>query len=80
MESSGCAVLDTGCTTTVCGQLWYQDYMSTLSEQVKSTVTEEGSEATFTFGDGVTVSSMKKTKLPCYICGLRSEIVADVVD
>ena len=80
MESSGCAVLDTGCTTTVCGHLWYQDYMSTLSEQVKSTVTEEGSEATFTFGDGVTVSSMKKTKLPCYIGGLRSEIVADVVD
>lgn len=35
-ESLGCAVIDTACTRTVCGQKWLDSYMETLSDDLKS--------------------------------------------
>ena len=32
-ESRNCAVLDTACTSTVCGDRWLQCYLDTLSEE-----------------------------------------------
>ena len=33
-ESRNCAVLDTACTSTVCGDRWLQCYLDTLSEKI----------------------------------------------
>ena len=79
-DSKGCGVLDSGCTKTVCGKRWLQDYMNNLSDYERSMVKEESSPATFTFGDGVAVKSTKKLTLPCMIGGLRGKVVTDVVD
>ena len=79
-ESKGYAVLDTGCSTTVCGLKWYEEYLKDLSEFDRSKVIEEDSLSTFAFGDGVAVQSSKKVTLPCYLAGLRSTITTDVVD
>ncbi|KAK4327405.1 hypothetical protein Pmani_002070 [Petrolisthes manimaculis] len=46
------AVLDTACSSTVCGVDWLRAYIQTLSEDEKSSIQEESSEATFRFGDG----------------------------
>ncbi|KAK3874884.1 hypothetical protein Pcinc_020203 [Petrolisthes cinctipes] len=79
-ESKGCAVLDTGCSTTVCGQEWMKYYISELSDHERENVTEEKSSSTFTFADGVTISSVKRVTLPCHIGNMCSTIVTDVVD
>ena len=48
-ESQGCAVLDTGCSTTVCGTQWLKMYMDSLDDFERQQVTESPSSATFTF-------------------------------
>ncbi|KAK3875455.1 hypothetical protein Pcinc_019667 [Petrolisthes cinctipes] len=78
-ESKGCAVLDTGCSTTVCGQEWMKYYISELSDHERENVTEEKSSSTFTVADGVTISSVKCVTLPCHIGNMCSTIVTDVV-
>ena len=77
-ESSGYAVLDTGCSITVCGTEWLNSYVEQLSDFDKSNIKEIPLSATFTFGDRVTVQLMKKIALPCYLGSLRSEITADL--
>lgn len=79
-ESRGCAVLDTGCSTTVCGRNWLHNYLETLSEYERANIIEEVSSSSFTFGDGVTIGSQKRVILPCWIGGLRANITTDVVE
>ena len=78
--SSGHALLDCGCSRTVCGVSWLNDYMGTLTDYDKSSIVESDSDASFTFEDGVNISSLKRVVLPCYIHGKRCEIETDVVD
>ena len=79
-ESQDCAVMDTGCSTTVCGEAWLEKYSSSLSDYERSLITEENSIATFTFGDGMTFSSLKRVSLPCWIGNQRANIAVDVVE
>ena len=79
-ESQGCAVLDSGCSNTVCGVQWFNNYIGQLTEYEMSKIVERSSTSTFTFGDGSTVPSIKKVTLPCYIGGVKSEITTDVVE
>ena len=80
VESFNCAVLDSACTSTVCGNDWLQSYMHALSEKEVLKVTEEDSNTTFRFGDGEVHASMKKVKIPVTIVGKKINIVTDVVD
>ena len=79
-ESRNCGILDTGCSTTVCGQQWLGDYLNSLCDEELAMVKEEKASATFTFGDGVTHKSTKRVVLPCWIGGLRSELTTDFVE
>ena len=79
-ESEGCGVIDTGCSTTVCGVNWLENYMGFITEYEKSCIKEESSLSTFTFGDGISVNSMKRVTLPCWIGGMKSTVVTDIVD
>ena len=79
-EAAECAVLDSGCSNTVCGLEWYEKYISGLTDFQLNKIEETDSAATFTFGDGATISSLKKVKLPCYIDGKLADISTDVVD
>lgn len=79
-ESKGHGVLDTGCSTTVCGTQWYEDFVQNLSDYEFSKIKESESSSTFTFGDGVTIKSMKKVVLPCYIGNKRAYMTTDVIE
>ena len=79
-EADGHVVLDTGCSSTVCGTDWYENYVKSLSEYDKNMIKEIPSSSTFTFGDGVIKKSIKKVSLPCYLDGKRSTITTDLVD
>ena len=78
-ESQNGAVLDTGCSTTVCGAAWLHTYTESLSEYDRSLIKEDVSSAKFTFGDGKSFESMKRVVLPCWIGKRRSNITVDVV-
>ena len=79
-EAKCCAVLDSGCSTTVCGVRWLEEFMGEFSDFERGNIVEEKSKATFTFADGVTVPSLKCVTVPCSIGGMRGNIKTDVVD
>ena len=79
-ESKGCAVLDTECSKTVCGVMWLNNYLGDLSDYERETIKEENSLATFTFGDGMTVPSLKCVTIPCPMGDISAIISTDVVD
>ena len=66
-ESFGMAVLDSGCTKSVTGEMWLDEYLQTLSEQDRLQVSERSNDATFRFGNGVEVTSSKLVKFPVVI-------------
>ena len=80
VESFNCAILDSACSSTVCGNDWLQSYIHSLSEKEVLKVTEKDSNTTFRFGDGEVHTSMKKVKIPVTIVGKKINIETDVVD
>ena len=77
-ESLNCALLDTGCTATVCGINWLQCYKDSLSPGV--VLQENFSDKKFKFGDGSVYPSLKQVNLIVDIGGLKGNILTDVVD
>ena len=71
--------MDTGCSTTVCGIEWLDEYVSKLAHFQRSCITEEHSDASFTFGDGNFFKSLKRVNMPCYIGGENANITTDVI-
>ena len=79
-EAKNSAVLDTGCSKTVCGLNWLNGYQESLSEFQRAQFHEEHSDSSFTFGDGNTYKSMKRVRVPCYIGKKKATITMDVVE
>lgn len=78
-DTFGCAVLDSGCTKTVCGDKWLENYINSLSEEEAMTITESTSGSVFRFGDGERFHSSKRIKLPCRISSKEAFVETDVV-
>ena len=78
-ESYGYALLDSGCSKTVAGEEWINDYISKLSDKDREKVKLEPSTESFTFGDGKTQQSLRKIIFPCWVGGGTGDITADVV-
>ena len=72
-------VLDSGCTKSVTGEMWLNDYLQTLSEQDRLHVSKRSNDATFRFGDGAEVTSSKLVKFPVVIGSQKFFIEANVV-
>ena len=79
-DSDGYAILDSGCANTVCGIDWFQKYVNNLSAKERMGIETKPSNETFTFGDGKTVPSMRKARLPHWAPGERATITVDIVD
>ena len=73
------AVLDTGCSTTVCGEIWLKNFIDNLSATDKLTIFEELGSTSFTFGDGRSVKSDQRIVLPCRVGNTVGSIRTDVV-
>ena len=70
-ETLSYAILDSGCTKSVCGRVWLQCYLDALNEFNKSSVQEQESSSKFIFGDGAVQTSLKKVIIPADINGKR---------
>ena len=51
-EITKCAVLDSACSSTVCGSLWMDDFLASLTPDERERVKSEGSKKAFKFGGG----------------------------
>ena len=67
LEAPGKGVLDSGCSKTVAGQIWYTEYVSTLSEGDRQTVKETSGKSVFRFGDGKESKSLMLATIPVLI-------------
>ena len=74
-ESLGCAILDTACTKTVCGEAWLNDFMKRCKTDLKFFPTT----SFYVFGDGDVVQARKKVFLPLEINGNAFDVSCDVV-
>ena len=79
-ESRGYAILDSGCTNTVCGEEWLQNFIDNLSFDEREKMVISHSDQKFTFGDGRSITSKKKVNIPCWLGGKRGTLTTDVVD
>ena len=78
-ETLNFAVVDSGCSRTVCGETWMQCCLDSLSESDSKIVENSTSHTWFKFGDGSKVQSLKKIKFPAYVGQRKVFIVTDVI-
>ncbi len=77
-ETLSCAVLDSGCTQTVCGRKWLDCYTDSLIDE--NIIKEKPSTAAFKFGNGEPVMSEKKVIIPAVIGSKKVNLETDVID
>ena len=77
-ETLSCAVLDSGCTQTVCGRQWLECYRDSLSNE--DIIEEKPSTAAFKFGSGKTIMSTTKLVIPADIGSKEVNLETDVID
>ena len=80
METFNKAVLDSGCSRTVCGKDWLDCYIQSLPDNISKIVDEKESNVLFKFGDGKTYKSLKTVTLPVTIGVREVNIVTEVVN
>lgn len=78
-DTFGMAILDSGCTKTVCGDKWSSCYIDGLEDSVSSQIEKMPLSTGFRFGEGKRVTSMKSLKLPCKISSKNAYITTEVV-
>ena len=80
IDAQNCAVLDSACSSTVCGENWLQNYISSLNQIDKEGIKQTVGTRTFKFGGGERLRSKGEFKLPAVIAGKEVFIRTDVVD
>ena len=79
-ETLNKALLDSGCARTVCGRVWLDAYVNSLSDKEKRLVEEKKSTNLFKFGDNKVIKSNKIVTIPAIIGKIKVSITTDVID
>ena len=80
MEANNCAVLDSACTSTVCGQNWFDAFKDSLSVDDLARIEEQPGKKMFRFGGGTVLASKGSYKIPVFVAGMSLSVVTDVVE
>ena len=78
-ESRNCALIDSGCSSTVMGLAWFNCFIETMSKEDKDRMKISDGVKVFKFGGGEVLKSIKAVELPCTLAGEKVAIKADVV-
>ena len=65
-ETLSMVVIDSGCTKTVCSQVWLDCYLQSLRNEDQQSVREEKSETSLRFGNVKVFKSIKHVTLPTF--------------
>ena len=79
-ETFSSAILDCGCTKTVCGIEWYTEFVKSLSLSDKQLVHEAPSKIPYKFGGNEVIYSFKQAAIPICIGGENGLLETEVVD
>ena len=74
------AVLDIGCSRTVCGEQWLNSYVESLDEMNQKKVKSFVSNEVFKFGDGTCLGSKGKYSIPVRLAGKLVTIQTEVLE
>ena len=72
-------IIDTACTNSICGAVWFEHFVQSLSEGHKDFETCDSSTEVM-FGNLKRQSAIMKAKLPIVICGEICTIQVDVLE
>ena len=79
-ESWNSAVLDSACSSTVCGEKWISEFISKLDVSSRNLVKKEPSSKVFHFGGGEKLKSKGAVTFPCMLAGKAIRIHTDIVE
>ena len=79
-ETLNQAVLDSGCSKTVCGEKWYKNFVESSASKQSEIKEKQCKPSTFRFGDGRGVTSKMTVILPVTIGHMKVNIETDVVE
>ena len=80
IDARNCAVLDSACSSTVCGEDWLGSYIHSLDEFDKKKVRQTAGEKMFKFGGETRLKSKGEYHLPAILAGKEVTITTDVVE
>lgn len=80
VDARNCAVLDSACSSTVCGETWLENYIGSLDDAERKKVTKAEGSRIFKFGGGTKLKSKCEYSIPGEIAGTSVTIQTDVVD
>ena len=78
-ESRNCIVLDSACSSTVCGKQWLDLYLESLDSVTRKNVKSTPGKKTFKFGGGEKLRSIGTYHIPAILAGRKITIQTDVV-
>ena len=73
------AILDSACSSTICGKKWLTTYMNSLNRKEKGKICKMKSKKVFKFGNNLKFKSEREYRIPAIIAGRRVMIRTDVV-
>lgn len=80
VDARNCAVLDSACSSTVCGDSWINNYIQSLDKDDRQKVKQTEGQRVFKFGGGTCLKSKGEYSLPAVIAGKEVMIKTDVVE
>ena len=78
-ESIGHAIVDSGCCKTVCGDLWLNTYLESLSQKDRKSIYSEKTISDFRFGVGKIYRSTRLVHVPVHIGSFSATLAMHVV-
>ena len=78
-ETIGMAVVDSGCSKTVAGKQWFELYKDTMEKETLENLKILPSQQMFKFGEGKSVKSEGKVKLPALIGSKKVTIETEII-
>ncbi|XP_066913250.1 uncharacterized protein [Clytia hemisphaerica] len=78
-ETWNCGLLDCGASKTVCGDVWLEQYVNSLSDEEKREVKHHHSKSLYRFGDGEQVQACGRVSIPAIIGNTKVKINTDVI-
>ena len=79
-ETFGHAIIDSGCSRTVCGRPWLNTYLDTLSRSDHLLVEKHPDDSKFRFGDGDIMHSKELIVIPVQFGSQQVKLMTCVVD
>ena len=67
IDEENCAVLDSACSNTVCGENWLSMYFASLDSDLQNDIKKQDVTRMFEFGGGECLKSIAQYDIPAYL-------------